>query len=106
MRADKYKLRPQQELYFALEDADLTFTKNEVEQVQSLYNIGNDEFMIGTWLNRDPDEIHVLLLDLGRKDKINQLRIVHLQVMTANSIAWYLYGEGWSLEDIGREIWG
>jgi hypothetical protein len=103
---DKWKLRPRVELYFALEDLDLTFTRGEVEATIALYNMGNSVQIIAEWLDRDIDAVAVLIMDLARKDKLNRLRVIISHSNTPSDIAWYLYNLGWSIEEIGREMYG
>lgn len=67
MRGDRFKLRPKQRLYFALEDLDLSFTRAEVAQVVLWWNQGVSIGEMADRLGRDPDEIAVLVMDLARK---------------------------------------
>lgn len=62
---DKEKLRPLQELYIALDGYDLSFYPAEVEQVGLMWRrgVGIDE--IAKQLNREQEEIAVLIMDLA-----------------------------------------
>lgn len=67
---DKFKLRPKEQLYFACEGYDLTFTKKEVEQVKSDYKNGIPLLEMAEKLKRDQVEIAILLIDLAEKRRI------------------------------------
>lgn len=70
LRDDKFKLRPKEQLYFACERYDLTFTKEEVKQVKTDYKKGIPLLDIAEKLKRDQVEIAILLIDLAEKGKI------------------------------------
>lgn len=68
---DKCKLRPNDELVFALEDLDLTFYREEVEKVTRLWKYGWHISDISKYINnRDQDEVAVLVMHLARQGKI------------------------------------
>lgn len=69
---DKTKLRPQTELYIALEKLDFSWYRLEVEHVRLLWEEGLHLADIAREVVRDPDEVTVLLMDLARRGKIEQ----------------------------------
>ena len=71
-RGDKYKLRPKEELYFPLQDLDLTFTEKEVEDTQELWKAGIHIADMARQLKRETEEVFILLLDLAMKRKIRE----------------------------------
>lgn len=56
--------------YVALEDIDFTWMKDELELVIKMWNEGRSIFAIAPHLNRDIDELVLLLMDLGDKGLI------------------------------------
>lgn len=71
-RSDKYKLRPKEELYFPLQDLDLTFTEKEVEDTLELWEAGIHIADMARQLKRETEEVFILLLDLAMKRKIRE----------------------------------
>lgn len=68
---DKWKLRPYEELIFALEDADTAFYPEEAEVAIKLWEQGCHIEHITKELDRDdPDETAVLFMHLARQGKI------------------------------------
>jgi len=70
-RKDPLKLRPKG-LYIACEELDFSWYEEEIELVIQWWNTGLSVEKMAQRLERDPDEILVLLLDLARKEKIQQ----------------------------------
>lgn len=70
IRDDKFKLRPDSELYIACEEFDFSFFKGEVEQVKQSYKQGIPVLDIARDIKRDEVEIAILLIDLAEKGKI------------------------------------
>lgn len=66
----KTKLRPQQRLYFACENFDLTFTMEEVDYVLKSYQEGVSMLEVTEKLQRNQVEIAILLMDLAERGKI------------------------------------
>ncbi len=71
---DKWKLRPTERLHIACEDLDLSFTAQEVWDVTQWWNEGMSYDEIAASLNRDGDEVAILLIDLARKGRIRRRR--------------------------------
>ncbi len=71
---DKTKLRPQVLLYTALSDGNFDFTwyPHEVTTVINRWNEGSHISDIAEELDRDTDEVAVLIIDLARKGKIGR----------------------------------
>jgi len=67
---DMKKYRPDEQLYIAFEAFDFSWYKKEVERVIRYWKYGLSLAEIGKRINRDLDEIAILLMDLGRKGKI------------------------------------
>ncbi len=70
IRDDKFKLRPDSELYIACEDFDLSFFREEVEQVKQGYEQGVPVLDIAEDMERHEVEIAILLIDLAEKGEI------------------------------------
>lgn len=70
MTKEKFKLRPKETLVIALDDLDLSFTKAEIGAVLDFWGEGVHIADIAEELNRDQDEIAVLIMHLARKGKI------------------------------------
>ena len=69
-KTDKKKCRPKDELYFVLMDVDFTWLPDKVVKVKSLWQSGADIKKIADVVDRDVDEVFLLLLDLARNKKI------------------------------------
>lgn len=67
---DIRKLRPKEELYIACTDLDFSWTKAEVEYVKREWKEGTHIADIAGALDRDVDEVGILVMDLARKRKI------------------------------------
>lgn len=67
---DKLKLRPVDNLYFAGEDLDLSYTRQEVRQVMEWYNDGVPGPAMAERMDRREIEMFVLLDDLIRHMRI------------------------------------
>jgi len=70
MTKDKFKLRPKESLIIALDDLDLSFTKEETEAVLDFWGEGKHIADIAEYMKRDQDEVAVLIMHLARKGKI------------------------------------
>ena len=62
----KHKSRPDEELYIAGEDLDLSFYENEIEATVWGWEKGYPVQEIAQALKRDPDEILILIIDLAK----------------------------------------
>lgn len=67
---DRLKLRPQSELIIALDDLDLSFTREETEAVLDFWGEGKHIADIAEHMKRDQDEVAVLIMHLARRGKI------------------------------------
>ena len=67
---DRTKLRPQEPLYHALEESDLSFYRREVAQVTLDYRAGVSVPEMAVKLRRKQEEVAVLIMDLALKGKI------------------------------------
>lgn len=72
--ADKWKLRPAERLHIACEDLDLSFTAQEVWDVIRWWNEGLSYDAMADGLDRDADEVAILLIDLARSGRIQKRR--------------------------------
>ena len=70
MRVDKTKRCPKAELYIACDDLDFSWYHWEIEAVTEWWNGGLCITEIAEMLDRDCDEVAILLIDLARKEKI------------------------------------
>jgi hypothetical protein len=72
-KRDRWKLRPEAGLIFALEDLDLTFYPEEAEKATKLWQYGWHIADISKQLNnRNQDELAVLFMHLARQGKIQK----------------------------------
>ena len=69
---DIKKWRPQEELYIALSELDFSWFPGEVEKIKKLWAYGLHIAKIAEMLERDVDEVAVLIMDLARKNKIRR----------------------------------
>ena len=69
---DIKKWRPQEQLYIALSELDFSWYPGEVERVKKLWAYGLHIADIAERLERDIDEVAVLIMDLARKNKIRR----------------------------------
>lgn len=71
---DALKLRPKQPLYIALYDCDLdlAFYSCEIELFKEMWTDGEPLVDIAETMKRDPDELAILAIDLGRKNGIKK----------------------------------
>lgn len=67
---DKEKAEPTDRLYCALEIFDLSFYPAEVKRVKELWKDGLHLANIAKQMNREPEEIFALLLDLVSNQRI------------------------------------
>ena len=70
--ADSRKRRPREELYIALSELDFSWYPNEVEQVAQLWRDGLPVADIAEKMERDVDEVVILIMDLARRMMIGQ----------------------------------
>lgn len=68
--SNKFKTRPLEPLYFAMEDADLTFTRAEVAKTVMSWRNGDDLRDIAKKIDHTHEETAVLIMDLALKGKI------------------------------------
>lgn len=61
-------------IYIALEDLDFIWDERDVYKVEALWKDGTSIWAIAEKMNRDPDEIAVLIMDLARKEKVSKGR--------------------------------
>lgn len=60
------------EQYIALIDLDFGFSQEELKIFRSMWKVGESVFAIAEELERDPDEIAILVMDQARKGRIKQ----------------------------------
>ena len=70
--ADSRKMRPREELYIALSELDFSWYRGEVEQVAQLWREGLPVADIAERMERDIDEVAILIMDLARRDVIGR----------------------------------
>lgn len=68
--SDYRKLRPQEELYIACDDLDFSWYPAEIEVVTGLWEQGAPLLVISKAIERDMDDIAVLLISLAREKRI------------------------------------
>lgn len=71
-RNDCLKYRPKTRLYIALESLDFSWYPWEVEKVRELWAQGKSIMRIGKIMDRDPDEVTLLVMSLARERKISR----------------------------------
>ncbi|MCS1351176.1 helix-turn-helix domain-containing protein [Mechercharimyces sp. CAU 1602] len=59
-------------LYVALEDLDFVWDEAEVPQVVEMWRDGQSLHDIAKTLDRDPDEVTLLVMDLARQGRISR----------------------------------
>ena len=64
---DSRKMRPREELYIALSELDFSWYPGEVEQVARLWRKGLHIAEIAERMERDIDEVAILIMDLARR---------------------------------------
>ena len=70
-KIDGRKYRPRVKLYIALQDLDFSWYPWEVEKVRELWEQGKSVKKIGEIMERDPDEVTLLIMSLARERKIS-----------------------------------
>ncbi|WP_257153216.1 helix-turn-helix domain-containing protein [Bacillus toyonensis] len=68
----KYMKNERRNLYIALEELDMLWDEDEVVQVKEAWNNNESVFAIGEKMQRDPDEVVLLIMDLARKGAIGK----------------------------------
>lgn len=68
----KYMKNERRNLYIALEELDMLWDEDEVVQVKEAWNNNESVFAIGEKMQRDPDEVALLIMDLARKGVIGK----------------------------------
>jgi hypothetical protein len=68
---DKWKLRPP-ELIIALEDLDFSFLPEEAETTKKMWHDGKHIADIAEKLQRDIDEIAILIMHMARRGEIEK----------------------------------
>lgn len=69
-RRDKQKVTPPEPLYIALAGLDFSWYQDEIAKVTSWWNRGVSVKRMAELLDRDPDEVAILIMDLTRTRKI------------------------------------
>ncbi len=72
IKTDIRKLRPEAEVYIALEDLDFAWEPNEIETISNMWESGKSILKISEKTEREIDEVALLLMDLARKGKIRE----------------------------------
>lgn len=70
---DKWKLRPESSLIIILEDLDFSWFTKEIALVQKMWEQGLHIAELAKTVDRDQDEVALLIMHLARQGKI-QLR--------------------------------
>ncbi|AOM08850.1 MULTISPECIES: hypothetical protein [Bacillus] len=73
----KYRKSERRKLYIALEELDMFWDEDDVWRVQEAWNNNESVFAIGQRIERDPDEVALLLMDLAKKGRIEK-RVIGL----------------------------
>ncbi|MCQ6305482.1 helix-turn-helix domain-containing protein [Bacillus cereus] len=68
----KYMKKERHNLYIALEEMDMFWDEDEVWRVKEAWNNNESIFAISEKLQRDPDEVTLLIMDLARKGAIGK----------------------------------
>lgn len=71
-RRDAHKRFPPEQLYTVLSELDFTWYHDEVERVIRWWRNGTALGEMSEKLNRDPDEVAILLMDLARAKRIKE----------------------------------
>ena len=67
---DRYKIRPTEHLYIALEELDFSWRESEIADVVTMWTEGYHIADIAKKLSRKSEEVFVMLMDLAMRDKI------------------------------------
>ncbi|MEK5057685.1 hypothetical protein BK126_05300 [Paenibacillus sp. FSL H7-0326] len=59
-------------IYLACEEMDFTWSREEVKEVDQMWNEGIDVRSIANKVQRDPDELLILIIDRAKKGFIKQ----------------------------------
>ena len=70
--SDSRKRRPREELYIALSELDFSWYPGEVGQVAQLWRKGLPVADIAERMERDIDEVAILIMDLARRGVIGR----------------------------------
>ncbi|OUB99483.1 helix-turn-helix domain containing protein [Bacillus thuringiensis serovar medellin] len=68
----KYLKNKRRNLYIALEELDMLWDEDDVLRVKNAWKNNESVFAIGEKLQRDPDEVALLIMDLARKGAIEK----------------------------------
>ncbi|UIJ66760.1 helix-turn-helix domain-containing protein [Bacillus cereus] len=68
----KYMKHERRNLYIALEELDMFWDEDDVLRVKNAWKNNESVFAIGEKLQRDPDEVTLLIMDLARKGAIGK----------------------------------
>lgn len=68
----KYLKNERRNLYIALEELDMLWDEDDVLRVKNAWKNNESVFAIGEKLQRDPDEVALLIMDLARKGAIGK----------------------------------
>lgn len=68
--------KKRQKIYLALEDLNFVWCESEVLQVIDLWEQGLNIWGIAAKVERDPDEVAILIMDLARKERITPRPVI------------------------------
>ncbi|MEN1938947.1 helix-turn-helix domain-containing protein [Paenibacillus sp. 102] len=68
----KYMKNSRRNLYVALEELDMLWDEDDILLVREAWKNNESVFTIGEKLQRDPDEVALLIMDLARKNVIRK----------------------------------
>ncbi|MEB8992582.1 helix-turn-helix domain-containing protein [Bacillus cereus] len=68
----KYMRHKRRNLYIALEELDMFWDEDDILRVKNAWKNNESVFAIGEKLQRDPDEVTLLIMDLARKGAIGK----------------------------------
>ncbi|MCI0767382.1 helix-turn-helix domain-containing protein [Bacillus sp. TL12] len=68
----KYMKNSRRNLYVALEELDMLWDEDDILLVREAWKNNESVFAIGEKLQRDPDEVALLIMDLARKNVIRK----------------------------------
>lgn len=71
-RMDTRKITPKEKLYIAADEFDLSFYESELQVVEEMWNKGKTLIEIANKLEREDEEIVILLIDMCSKGFLNQ----------------------------------
>lgn len=69
-------IKQRQKIYLALEDLNFVWCESEVSGVIQLWEDGLNIWDIAAEMERDPDEVTILIMDLARKERITPRPVI------------------------------